>query len=41
VDTAGAGRAGHRVDIPFLATEAANGIAERLFAETSRTAFRW
>lgn len=41
VDTAGAGPAGHRIDIPYLATATAREIEARLLAETSRTAFRW
>jgi len=41
VDTAGAGRSGHRVDIGYLALTAAHGIVDEISAAASRTAFRW
>ncbi len=41
VDTAGAGDAAHRVDVPYLSRETAHGLHERLSAEAARTAFRW
>jgi putative membrane protein len=41
VDTAGAGRIGHPVEINYLADDAAAGIFERLSGEAGRTAFRW
>jgi len=41
VDTAGATRTGHSVDIPYLDTAVVNGLVDRLFAEAGRTAFRW
>lgn len=41
VDTAGAGDASHRVDIPYLGQEAARRLHERLSGEAARTAFRW
>jgi putative membrane protein len=41
VDTAGAGRIGHPVEINYLADEAAGRIFERLSREAGRTAFRW
>jgi len=41
VDTAGAGRAGHRIDIRYLAVSAAREMLERLSLEAGRTAFRW
>lgn len=41
VDTAGAGDASHRVDVPYLGHETARGLYERLSGEAARTAFRW
>ncbi len=41
VDTAGAGGLGHRVHIPFLDVEVAEGILRRLYDETRGTEFRW
>jgi len=41
VDTAGAGRVGHRVQIRYLLAETARKLQESLFREASRTAFRW
>lgn len=41
IDTAGAGAASHRVDIPFLDRAVATRLAERLAAQAASTAFRW
>jgi putative membrane protein len=41
VDTAGAGDASHRVDIPYLARLTADDLYRRLAGEAARTAFRW
>jgi putative membrane protein len=41
VDTAGAGEASHRVDIPYLHVEAATELFEQLGTAAARTAFRW
>jgi putative membrane protein len=41
VDTAGAGDASHRVDIPYLAIEQAAELFGRLGTAAARTAFRW
>ena len=41
VDTAGAGSMGHRIQIPFLDVEVAEGILRRLYDETRATEFRW
>jgi putative membrane protein len=41
VDTAGAGKVGHRVQIRYLLAETARKLEESLFQEASRTAFRW
>jgi putative membrane protein len=41
VDTAGAGRLGHRIDVPFLEATVAAELLDRLAAEAGRTAFRW
>ncbi len=41
VDTAGAGDASHRVDIPYLARATADDLHGRLAGEAARTAFRW
>lgn len=41
VDTAGAGAASHKVDIPYLPLEAARDLRSRLAAEAARTEFHW
>lgn len=41
VDTAGAGNASHRVDIPYLGHDTARRLHERLSGEAACTAFRW
>jgi len=41
VDTAGAGKIGHRIDIPFLDLDVARSMLDRLYAECSATEFRW
>ncbi len=41
VDTAGAGGSGHRIRIPYLDVEVAEGILRRLYNETRGTEFRW
>jgi putative membrane protein len=41
VDTAGAGKTGHRVNIPYLNVEVARGMSQRLYAEARATEFRW
>jgi putative membrane protein len=41
VDTAGAGDASHRVDIPYLSVEEANELFGQLATAAARTAFRW
>jgi len=41
VDTAGAGMASHRVDIPYLDRTAAARLASRLAAQAASTAFKW
>ena len=41
VDTAGAGKMGHRIHIPYLDLEVARGISRRLYAEARATEFRW
>jgi putative membrane protein len=41
VDTAGAGGLSHRVAIPYLDQDVARGLAARLAASASSTAFRW
>jgi putative membrane protein len=41
VDTAGAGRSGHRIDIVYVALSAARAIVADISAAASRTAFRW
>ena len=41
VDTAGAGRTGHRLRIPYLATATAGDLQGRLALEAARTEFRW
>lgn len=41
VDTAGAGAASHKLEIPYMAVATARGLGERLSAEAAQTAFRW
>ena len=41
VDTAGAGVAAHKVDIPYLPVDTARELRTHLAAEAARTAFRW
>lgn len=41
VDTAGAGAASHRVDIPYLPVERATELFGQLGTAAARTAFRW
>ena len=41
IDTAGAERIGHTIDIPFLDTAVAVAVSQRLYDEASRSAFRW
>jgi putative membrane protein len=41
VDTAGAGRLGHRIDVPFLDAPVAAAMLDRLADAASRTSFRW
>ncbi|MCZ0934767.1 MAG: PH domain-containing protein [Gemmatimonadetes bacterium] len=41
VDTAGAGAAAHKVDIPYLPVDTARQLRTLLAAEAARTAFRW
>ena len=41
VDTAGAGAASHRVDIPYLSVETATELFGQLGTVAARTAFRW
>jgi len=41
VDTAGAGRTGHRLRIPYLAVATAGDLQSRLALEAARTEFRW
>jgi len=41
VDTAGAGKIGHRIDIPYLDINVAKAMLNRLYAECSATEFRW
>ena len=41
VDTAGAGVMGHRIHIPFLDVDVAEGILQRLYEEARGTEFRW
>ena len=41
VDTAGAGDASHRVDIPYLPVETATELFGQLGTAAARTAFRW
>src|SRR6185503_13307540 len=41
VDTAGAGNAGHRVDVPYLTLDAAETLRGRLSSAAARTVFKW
>ena len=41
VDTAGAGPAGHKIEIPYLDTAVAASVRSTLVADTARTDFRW
>ena len=41
VDTAGAGKIGHPVEINYLGVETARRIHDRLYDEAGRTAFQW
>ena len=41
VDTAGAGRTGHRLELRYLGFEAARAVHERLAHEAGSTSFRW
>jgi putative membrane protein len=41
VDTAGAGEFSHRVDIPYLDQQVAQGLADRLSTAAANTTFRW
>jgi len=41
IDTAGAGKAGHRVAVPFLPYEVAVELHERLAGEAAGRSFRW
>ncbi len=41
VDTAGAGRTGHGIDIPYLDMEVARELADRLTREADRREFQW
>jgi len=41
IDTAGAGKAGHRVNIPFLPHAVASELHERLATEAATRSFRW
>lgn len=41
VDTAGAGAAAHKVDIPYLPVDTARELRTHLAGEAARTAFRW
>ena len=41
IDTAGAERIGHTIDIPFLERGAAAAVSQRLHDEVSRREFRW
>jgi putative membrane protein len=41
IDTAGAGEFSHRVDIPYLDQQVAQGLADRLSTAAANTAFRW
>jgi len=41
VDTAGASERSHRVDIPYLARDTADGLCSRLAVQAASTEFRW
>ena len=41
IDTAGAERIGHTINIPFLESSAATAVSQRLHDEVSRREFRW
>jgi putative membrane protein len=41
VDTAGAGRLGHRIDVPFLDGQVATELLDRLAVAAGHTTFRW
>ena len=41
IDTAGAERIGHTIDIPFLETDIAVAVSQRLYDEAGRREFRW
>jgi putative membrane protein len=41
VDTAGAGEASHRIDIPYLPLETARALSAFLAAQAGQTAFKW
>jgi putative membrane protein len=41
VDTAGAARVGHSIDMPYLDVGVATQMMNRLYDEAGRTAFRW
>ena len=41
VDTAGATRIGHAIDIPYLEADVATGLIGRLYDEAGRCAFHW
>jgi len=41
VDTAGAGRTGHRIDIPYLDETVASTLRSHLAEQADRSAFRW
>ena len=41
IDTAGAERIGHTIDIPFLDAPVATAVAQQLSAETSQHTFHW
>lgn len=41
VDTAGAGKGGHKIAIEYLEAEDAEAIRDRLYQEANRTEYRW
>jgi putative membrane protein len=41
VDTAGAGDLGHRLGVPYLARDVADGLSQQLTRHAARTSFRW
>ena len=41
VDTAGAARVGHSIDMPYLDAAVAMSLMNRLYEEAGQTAFRW